>query len=93
MQKRRNMKSTHLFGKFTHPSPKLIEILHFHFQFQQEKRTKIMFIEFYPLLLLTKSFTIYVCLLCNIFGRKIRLCKFFDKFQVGSSDDPQKELE
>ena len=79
---RRNMKFTHIFGKFTHTFSKTIEIyilLHFIFN---KKRTKIINADIYAVLLLAKKVTIYAFLLCKLFGSKIRSCKIFDKFHV-----------
>ena len=70
------MKFTHLFGMFSRPFSKAIEILHFHFN---QLST---YIEIYAVLLLAKLVPIYTVLVCKIFGTKIWSCKNFDKFQV-----------
>ena len=80
-----------LFGKFTHTFrlfSKTIDFLHlcmYSLYFQQQ-RTKIIYIEIYTVLLLTKKVAIYAFFVCKIYGPKIWSCKMFDKFQVGVQD-------
>ena len=47
-----------------------------------KKGPKPIFLKFTPYIVLAKRVTIYVFLLCKLFGQKIRFCKIFDKFQV-----------
>ena len=66
------MKFTHLFGKITHTiTKKLLNIYTFNSFLQ--KRTKLIYIRIYAALLLVEMAAIYVFLVRQIFGPKIRL--------------------
>ena len=69
-----------IFGKLdTFPS----NLLKFYIFFSISKKgPKPFFLKFTPFIVLAKRVTIYVFLLCKLFGQKIRFCKIFDKFQV-----------
>ena len=71
------MKFTHLFDEFT----QTFLILHFHIHFTK-KRTNIIFIEIFAILLLVKLFAIYPVLLSKMFCPKFWSCEYFDKFHV-----------
>ena len=62
-------------------SPKLLKSYIF-LSILTKDGTKIIFIEIYAVLSITKVVAIHPLLVCKFFGLKIQTCKLFDKFQV-----------
>ena len=62
-------------------SPKLLKSYIF-LSILTKDGTKIIYIEIYAVLSITKIFAIHPLLVCKFFGLKIQTCKLFDKFQV-----------